>query len=167
MKQIDLIAFKRKNAKKRRIYAAFLRNLPQRKVRGLNSLAVKMTAETFAEIDCRRCANCCKTMTPTYTRADIIRIAAHLNITPDMYKEKYLYQDDVGDWLHKSTPCHFLGKSNLCTIYEIRPLDCSGYPHTHKKNFMMQTDLNVQNLSYCPATFRMVEKIYEIVEGKK
>jgi uncharacterized protein len=164
---IDIKGFKRKTAKKRKIYTTFLRGLHRRKVRGLESTVVKLNDETFKEIDCRNCANCCKTMTPTYTSGDIKRIAAHVKMTPAQYKEKYLYLDDTGDWMHYNLPCHFLGKDNLCTIYEIRPRDCRGFPHTHNRNFANSTTVNIQNLEYCPATFRIVEKLYEQVIGEK
>lgn len=167
MKKLDIKAFKRKTAKKRKIYTTFLRGLHRRKIRGIEPLVVRLNNETFKEIDCRTCANCCKTMTPTYLPSDIKRIASHVNMTPEAYKEKYLYLDAVGDWMHYKLPCHFLGKDNLCTIYEIRPKDCRGFPHTHNSNFMNSATVNIQNLEYCPATYRIVEKLYEKVITEK
>jgi Fe-S-cluster containining protein len=167
MKSFDIKAFKRKTARKRKVYATFLRGLHKRKVKGVDALALRMNDETFREIDCKTCANCCKTMTPTYTPSDIKRISKHVNMTVAQYKDKYLYKDNKGDWLHYTLPCHFLGKDNLCTIYEIRPLDCRGFPHTHKKGFIDSSTVNIQNISYCPATYRIVEKMFEhIVENK-
>jgi len=167
MNNIDLKAFRRKVGRKRKIYTTFLKGLHRRKIRGLDTMAIKMNNETFGEMDCRSCANCCKTMTPTYTKTDIKRISAHVNMTTEEYKDKYLYQDDSGDWMHYNLPCHFLGQDNLCTIYEIRPVDCRGFPHTHTKNFLNSATVNIQNISYCPATLRIVEKMFEkIVEGK-
>ncbi len=167
MKSLDLKAFRQKVSRKKKIYTTFLRGLHRRKVRGIDPMAIRLNHESFREIDCRTCANCCKTMTPTYTKSDIRRIAAHVNMTPEAYKEKYLYLDDSGDWMHYNLPCHFLGKDNLCTIYDIRPLDCRGFPHTHKKDFVNAATVNIQNITYCPATFRIVEKMYEKIILKK
>ena len=164
---MDLKAFRRKSGRKRKLLTTFLRGLHRRKIRGIDGMAIKMNDEAFQEIDCRTCANCCKTMTPTYTPGDIKRIAKHVKMSPAQYTEKYLYKDSTGDWMHVNLPCHFLGKDNLCTIYDIRPLDCRGFPHTHKKGFLNAATVNIQNLSYCPATFRIVEKLYEKIIADK
>lgn len=165
MKNLDLKAFKRRAGRQRKKLTTFLRGLHRRKIRGIDSITRKLNDETFREIDCRSCANCCKTMTPTYTPTDIKRISAHVKMSPAQYKEKYLYKDSSGDWMHVKMPCHFLGKDNLCTIYDIRPLDCRGFPHTHKPGFVNASVVNIQNISYCPATLRIVEKLYEQVLG--
>jgi Fe-S-cluster containining protein len=97
-------------------------------------------------------------MTPTYTATDLKRIAAHFNMSVKAFKEKWLMQDeDNKDWVNKTTPCQFLNlKTNKCSIYEIRPLDCSQFPHHHKKPFEFYNDTFSQNLDKCPATNELV-----------
>jgi len=53
-------------------------------------MTAALEPEVWKEIDCLTCANCCKTMTPTYTTADIKRISAHFNQTPQEFKDKWL-----------------------------------------------------------------------------
>ena len=53
-------------------------------------LAEKLNTEVWQEVDCLTCANCCKTMTPTFTNKDIRRISAHLNMKPFEFKELLL-----------------------------------------------------------------------------
>ena len=47
-------------------------------------------AETWQKIDCLACANCCKVMSPTFTKEDIDRISAFLGMTAAQFKRKWL-----------------------------------------------------------------------------
>jgi Fe-S-cluster containining protein len=48
---------------------------------------------------------------------------------------------------------------NKCSIYEVRPADCAGFPHLTKKKWIDYAHVHKQNIDYCPATFKMIEKI--------
>jgi len=100
---------------------------------------------------------------PTFKEKDMKRISAHLNMTVQEFKDKWLYkQRGTGDWLNKSTPCQFLDlDTNMCSIYEVRPADCAGFPHFSKKKMVYYMHTHKQNLEYCPATYRMVERMME------
>ncbi len=149
----------------RRKYRYFLTRLETVKPRGLDKIALETDKEVWKETDCLACANCCKTMTPTFTPQDIKRISAHFNQTPEAFKEKWLYKErGSGDWMNKKQPCQFLDlKTNKCNIYEIRPADCAGFPHHTKKQFTEWVHVYKQNVEYCPATFKLVEKMMEKV----
>ncbi|MEJ0103961.1 MAG: YkgJ family cysteine cluster protein [Bacteroidota bacterium] len=133
--------------------------------RNADKLAAETEKEVWGEVDCLSCANCCKQMSPTYTPADIKRIAAYKGMTTAEFKMKWLYKDRTGDWLNKSTPCQFLDLStNMCSVYEVRPVDCAGFPHLSKRKFQDYIHVHQQNVEYCPATFKMVEKLMERVK---
>jgi Fe-S-cluster containining protein len=102
-------------------------------------------------------------MTPTYTTKDMKRISFHLGMSVQEFKDKWLYEErSSGDWLNRSTPCQFLDRqTNMCTIYEVRPDDCAGFPHLLNKKLVDFVDTHKQNVEYCPATYRMVEKMME------
>ena len=158
-------AAKRRNGKK---YTTFLRGLLRRKVRGLDSLALALNKKAFQRIDCLNCANCCKTMSPTYNKADIKRISKHLGMTYQQFFDKYLEKDVSGDIMNKSVPCQFLKKDNKCAIYSVRPRDCSGFPHTQNREFKyFATETHIQNISYCPITMNIIEKMYDEIVVKK
>ena len=93
--------------------------------------------------------------------ADIKRISAHFKQTPDEFKAQWLiYEKNDKDWQNKKQPCQFLNlKDNKCSIYEIRPLDCSGFPHLPKKKMVEYIHVHKQNIEYCPATYKLVEKM--------
>lgn len=165
MVPVHLNVFKRLMKLNRRRFRYFLTRLETVKPRGINKIAAAADQEVWAETDCLTCANCCKTMTPTFTPKDITRIAAHFKQTPTAFKEKWLYQErSTGDWMNRKQPCQFLDlSSNKCSIYEIRPDDCRKFPHHHKKPFTEWVHVYKQNVEYCPATYRLVEKMMERV----
>jgi uncharacterized protein len=154
----------RKSGKK---YTTFLKGLLRRKVRGVDSLTVALHQRAFKTIDCLDCANCCKTMSPTYKKADVKRISKHLGMSFQQYYDKYLYLDESGDYMNKSVPCQFLRKDNKCSIYPVRPSDCSGFPHTQNRDFkLFIAQTHIQNIEYCPATMYIVENMFELVIEK-
>lgn len=158
----------KKNSKQRKVLKRFLSGLEKRNLRGIDSMAQKFNGDGFKAIDCLKCANCCKTMAPTFKRTEVKRIAEHLGMSYEQYFKKYLKVDKEGDIMNRSTPCQHLGKDNMCSIYEIRPSDCSGFPHTHKRDFTeFIPETHIQNVDYCPATYFIVEKMFEKIEGKK
>ena len=163
MLAVNLRSFKQKVRFNKKRLKSFLTKLEKKTPRGLDNLAASVEKEVWKEVDCLSCANCCKTMTPTYTPADIKRISAHFNQTPQQFKDQWLvYEKRDGDWQNKKQPCQFLNlKDNKCSIYEIRPLDCSGFPHLPKKKMVDYMHVHKQNLEYCPATYKLVEKMME------
>ncbi len=162
---INLRSFKQRVRHQKKRFRAFLTKLENNPPRNLDKLAEKADGEVWKETDCLSCANCCKTMSPTYNTKDIRRISAHFNITPKAFKEKWLlYDKKEKDWMNKSQPCQFLDlNTNMCSIYPIRPDDCAGFPHLTKKKMTDYMHVHKQNIAYCPATFKMVEKMKALV----
>ena len=161
--QVNLKSFKQKAKKYEKSFKSFLSKIGRKPPKDLDKNAPAIDAEVWKEVDCLSCANCCKSMSPTFTATDIKRIAAHFSITPKEFKEKWLeYDAKDKDWVNVSQPCQFLNLStNMCAIYEVRPSDCAGFPHLKKKKFVEYLHVHKQNISYCPATFKMVEKMME------
>lgn len=158
-------SFKIKAGKNKKTLRAFLTRLKTKTPKGLDTMAATIDKEVWKEVDCLACANCCRTMTPTFTEEDIKRIAGHFKQTPDQFKKKWLYKDKAGDWMNKQTPCQFLDlKTNYCSIYSIRPADCAGFPHLTKKKMVDYMHVHHQNIEYCPATYTMVTKMQELMK---
>ncbi|MBK5271307.1 MAG: YkgJ family cysteine cluster protein, partial [Bacteroidia bacterium] len=159
---VNFRSFKQKVRHHKSIYKRFLTKLEKNPPVNLDKLTPVVEKEVWKEVDCLSCANCCKTMTPTYTLKDIKRIAVHLDMSVDAFKKKWLLKErgSEGDWINKSTPCQFLNlKNNKCSIYEVRPVDCSGFPHLSRKRMVDYMHIHKQNIEYCPATYKMVEKM--------
>ena len=163
MQPVNLRSFKQKVRYHKKNFRRFLGKLQKQPPRGLDKMAEQLDTEVWKQTDCLTCANCCKTMTPTFTSKDIKRIAGHLEMSPAAFKEKWLYYDKKDkDWMNTQQPCQFLDlSSNLCSIYEVRPADCAGFPHLKKKKMVDYIHVHQQNVSYCPATYKMVELMME------
>jgi len=160
---VNLRSFKQRVHHRKSAFRRFLSRLEKNPPKKLDEITVLAEKEIWREIDCLTCANCCKTMTPTYTLKDIKRISAHLGMKQQDFKDKWLYKErSTGDWLNRTTPCQFLNlETNMCNIYEVRPEDCAGFPHLPKKKMVEYMHVHKQNLEFCPATYRMVEKMME------
>ena len=117
--------------------------------------------KVFKEIDCLKCANCCKTTGPLFTQKDIERISQHLKIRPGEFIQQYLRIDEDNDYVLQSTPCVFLDKTNYCSIYSIKPKACGEFPHTNRKNMKEISKLTFNNSLVCPAVSQMLENIEE------
>ena len=163
---INLGSFRQKVKRNKWRYKRFLTKLKKAPPPGLDAFALVTDKEVWKEVNCLGCGNCCKTMSPTYTNTDIRRISAHLQMTPDSFTGKWLRKDKEGDWLNNTEPCQFLNlENNMCSIYEVRPADCSGFPHHTKRHTSQYIHVFKQNIEYCPATYKLVEKIMEKMEG--
>lgn len=162
MQPIQLKNFKKLVVSNKRKMRSFLTRLKKTPPRKLDQWAVDTEPEVWKEVDCLSCANCCKTMSPTFTVADVNRIANFLGTTPKEFRDKYLFKDRIGDWLNVKQPCQFLDlKSNKCSIYAVRPSDCAGFPHLSKKKVVDYVHVHHQNVEFCPATFNMVQKMMQ------
>jgi len=167
MLPVNFRTFKRNLTIYRKSFRKFLHVTEKDPPKGINQLTKIVEPGVWEEIDCLSCANCCKKMTPTFTEKDLKRISAHFNQTPEAFKKQWLKKDRSGDLVNKTQPCQFLNlKDNKCSIYEIRPVDCSGFPHLSKRTWSDYGYVHRQNLDYCPATFKMVEKIKNLVEAR-
>ena len=161
---MDLQKFKIVAIRKRKKLSLFLKKLDDIVPENMQKLVAQTDATVWRDVNCTECANCCKTMTPTFRKADVVRISAHLDMQPKEFVDKWLYkEEDSGDWVNKSQPCQFL-VNNMCSIYEVRPKDCAEFPHHNKKPFDAYNDTFTNNLLRCPATFTLVERLKKAVE---
>lgn len=160
-KPVSLRSFKQKVRQNKNSFRRFLTKLEKDPPKRLKSLTIELEKEVWKEVDCLTCANCCKTMTPTFNKADLKRISAHFGQTVEDFQKQWLHKERKkdGDWINKKQPCQFLNlEDNKCSIYEIRPADCAGFPHLTKK-FSEYAHVHKQNIEYCPATYKLVEKM--------
>ena len=162
MATVNLRSFRQIVRNNKRRIKGFLTRLRNNPPRGLDTLKIEADKHAWAQTDCLDCANCCKTMSPTYTKKDVKRISSHLGMTEKAFREKWLYKDRTGDWMNVKQPCQFLDlKTNMCNIYAVRPADCAGFPHHTKRKMVEYMHMYQQNIEYCPATYRLVEYIQE------
>lgn len=118
--------------------------------------------ETFSNIDCLACANCCKNHSPRFKQPDIKRIAKYLGLKEGEFIHQYLYLDEDNDYVNKVQPCRFLQADHTCLIYEVRPSDCARYPYTNEDVLLKRASITLKNAEVCPAVFMMLEKLSQI-----
>ena len=146
----------------------FLKKFDEKTVTGINGMIDKASDAAWEKVDCLSCANCCKVMTPTFTKADLKRISKHFRMSEKDFYTKWLETDkDNGDKVNRIQPCQFLNlKDNKCSIYEIRPEDCAKFPHFKRKPFADFNHIHKQNIEYCPASLTFITKLQEKIESE-
>ena len=170
MSQFNVPALVRRAHQKKKSLGVFLKKLRKNPPANLNKIVKAADIETWGEVQCLDCANCCKTMTPTFTKPEIRRIAERVGMSYDQYYEKYLHvDDDNGDIVNNLQPCQHLGKDNKCRVYDIRPNDCRTFPHHVRKDFLYQVEENtyMNNIHRCPATLQFLENLERMVQTGK
>ena len=129
------------------------------KTRSLDDQFHQLHNDTFKEIDCLECANCCKTTSPIFRSVDIKRLSKRLRMTESKFIDTYLKIDEENDYVLQSSPCSFLGDDNYCSVYEDRPLACREYPHTNQRKIHTILKETLNNTEVCPAVFQIVERL--------
>lgn len=162
---MDLDSYKKLALQKQKDHKKFLDGLKKKPPKNLDYLVLETHEQTFEEIDCLQCANCCKTTGPLYTEKDIERISKHLLMKPADFESKFLRIDEDNDKVLQNLPCFFLNNDNTCSIYEVRPKACREYPHTDRKKIYQINNLTIKNTLICPATYVFVEKLRKILEN--
>jgi uncharacterized protein len=119
------------------------------------------TRRVWAGIDCTACANCCREVKPSFSTEEVQRLATRLGMESQQFIESYLEPiEGLGEnpWQTRSTPCPFL-KDNLCSVYEDRPADCSGYPYLYEKEFVSRTLGMIGRTFTCPIVYNVMEEL--------
>ncbi|WP_031425046.1 YkgJ family cysteine cluster protein [Flavimarina sp. Hel_I_48] len=151
---------------KHKEHKAYFKKLKRKPPKDLDYKMQDLHEEEFAQTDCLKCANCCKTTGPLFTDRDITRIAKHFKMKEVQFIATYLRVDEENDYVLQETPCTFLGADNYCMIYDFRPKACAEFPHTDRKKFQQIANLTLKNVAICPAAFNIVEKMRERIPMK-
>jgi len=127
----------------------------------VDRIAKETHAHVFEEVNCTKCANCCRTLKAEFRSKDVMAASAHLGMAPNDFTDKYLLKNKQGNLEVNALPCPFLLAEGLCNIYEVRPEGCRDFPHTHKSSFASRSMTHSANVSTCPAVFEILERMQE------
>lgn len=144
----------------------FFNRLKKKTPKNLDYMVQELHEKEFQKTDCLTCANCCKTTSPIFTNADIARISKHFKMKEHQFISQFLFFDEDNHYVLHIAPCHFLGADNECMIYDVRPKACKEYPHTNRKNFHKISEITMNNIPICPATYNIIEKLKTQLEPK-
>jgi uncharacterized protein len=148
--------WQKKSAEHQKQYKQFIGRADKNKV--LKQLP-DLHEEAFSKIDCLNCAACCKNYSPRFKTPDIKRISKYLGLRESVFIDTYLLLDSEGDYVVKSKPCAFLGSDNRCSIYEVRPSDCSRFPYTDEDVLLKRPAITLKNSTFCPAVYFVLERL--------
>ena len=156
MSEVKLDNWEKRSAEHQKQYKQLLQRADKNKV--LKQLP-DLHDEAFSQIDCLKCANCCKNYSPRFKTPDIKRISKYLGMKEGDFIETYLFLDSEGDYVTKSKPCPFLGEDNYCNIYEARPSDCHRFPYTDEDVLLKRPLITLKNSTFCPAVYFVLERL--------
>lgn len=140
-------------------FRSYLKSHPRLNISRLERTVKEETEWVWSQIDCTKCANCCKIMKAEVKPADIKRLAQHMGISVKEFVANYCEDSEYGEKQLKSLPCMFLGDDNRCTVYDIRPKICQEYPFLYKKGFLQRTMGVISNTDVCPIVFNVWENL--------
>lgn len=137
-----------------------MRHLSKLNKSGFDKMVHAFHDEVFAEIDCMKCANCCRNLGPRFRETDIKLLCKATGENIKAFKAKYLKADDEGiGYVLKELPCPFQNDDLTCSEYELRTLSCVEFPHTKEKNVQKHLVRLAHNSLVCPAAFLIIERI--------
>ena len=122
----------------------------------IDTLVKFISQNVAAGIDCKKCANCCKSLTVAVNHPDMEKLATALDHSTNVFKTQFMNRDLQGQSVFKRRPWSFL-KSNLCSVYENRPSTCRTYPHLETGNFIPRLGNVLSNLKVCPIAYNTFE----------
>jgi uncharacterized protein len=118
--------------------------------------------EIEAQIDCTQCANCCRVSETAISERDIEKLVKFVGVTRDEFLRDYSMRSGDGVLILKrdENGCVFL-KSNLCSVYEGRPQNCSNFPHLVRGEGSIASRMwqFVDRTNYCPIVYNWMEKV--------
>lgn len=147
-----------------RAFAHFIDIMWEREGRSdaeLDALVAQIAAEVSRFIDCKACANCCRTLTVGLEPDDVPRLAAGLSCSAEEILVQHVDRAAgaaLGEWATlRGVPCPFL-RDNLCAIYAHRPLACYHYPAL-TPDFRWLLDHILEDVGRCPIVFNVIERL--------
>lgn len=130
----------------------------------LDKLVHKLNDEVSSQIDCTKCANCCKVVYPILDDEDITKFTSSINISIEEFKSSCLVtsEEEMGKYKFNSVPCPYLAE-DMCSNYINRPKDCASFPHLHKEHFWTRLMGVVEYYSVCPIVFNVYEQLKKVL----
>ncbi|HEX4075755.1 MAG TPA: YkgJ family cysteine cluster protein [Candidatus Acidoferrales bacterium] len=120
----------------------------------IDGLVKTLSRKYFALIDCKECANCCRTLHVGINKTELHAIAKTLGQSIEAFQKQSMSEGDV------NPPCPMLN-GKLCSIYENRPGACISFPHLEQPEFTSRLIGVIENVAICPIAFNTFEELKE------
>jgi Fe-S-cluster containining protein len=123
--------------------------------------------EIEEQIDCRRCAECCRVGEVPLAERDVEHLSRFLRISPKRFVEEYTATGEDGELILRRSKagCVFLD-GNDCTVYEARPGNCERFPHLIRGAGSIQSRMwqFVDRAAYCPIVYNWMEAVKNLTK---
>lgn len=124
----------------------------------------KLAEEIESQIDCTKCANCCRVATATLKDREVDQLARFIGASRREFLANYTEMSEEEGLILKRTEhgCVFL-KDNLCTVYEARPDTCNDFPHLARGPGSLNARMwhMPDRATYCPIAYNTLEAFKE------
>lgn len=132
----------------------------------LDALVENIAAPIVAAIDCKQCANCCRSLDVCLVPNDLDRLSTALLIPIEDVVTRYADEDlgaEHGEWaVIPERPCPFLA-GKLCSIYAHRPQACRIYPQ-FTPDFRYNMEDTIEGAATCPIIYNVLTELLDHVE---
>ncbi len=118
----------------------------------IDGIVQALSEKYFALIDCKQCANCCRSLQAEFKKSELLTIAKTLGQSIKAFEKQFMSEGKV------NPPCPMLD-GKLCSIYENRPEVCRSYPHLAKPHFTSRLMGVIDNVAICPIAFNALEEL--------
>jgi len=118
----------------------------------IDHLVKALSQKYSALIDCKECANCCRSLHIEFKESELHAIAKALGQSMEAFQQQSMSEGSV------NPPCPMLN-GKLCSIYENRPDVCRSYPHLEQPKFTTRLMGVIENVAICPIAFNAFEEL--------
>lgn len=118
----------------------------------IDGIVKALSQRYFALIDCKECANCCRSLQTEFKKSELHTIATTLGQSIEEFKQQFMSEGMV------NAPCPMLD-GKLCSIYENRPEVCRSFPHLEQPHFTFRLMGVIDNVAICPIAFNAFEEL--------
>ncbi len=133
----------------------------------LDALVERIAAPIIAAVDCKQCANCCRSLDVYLTESDAQRLTDGIQIPVDEIITRYIDRESatqVGEWgRFRARPCAFLNDT-LCSVYPHRPESCRLYP-VFTPDFRWTLTDTIQGAGSCPIIYNVLVALLDEVDS--
>lgn len=158
---VDKLAYyARRNEKKNLQFRIWLKTHVDEE--DLDERCRRLHDEYFAQYDCSKCRNCCKSCHGSIPEEDFQKDADHLGISREEFIEKYIDIEkggDEGNYDTKHMPCDFLNEDGACMLGENKPEACVKYPYTAEPGRLWALYSMIDNTAVCPVAYEIFEEL--------
>ena len=118
----------------------------------IDGIVKALSQKYFALIDCKECANCCRSLKMEFKKSELHTIAKTLGQSIKTFEQQFMSEDKV------NPPCPMLD-GKVCSIYDNRPEVCRSYPHLEQPDFIFRLMGVIENVAICPIAFNAFEEL--------